>query len=167
MYDASDTIVGDMLGQRKEKMFHTIYYFSRTLNESQQNYTTREKELWAIVFAFDKCNLMILKHVRDQEKQAHVGFYTLSMLVLKELQLNLLARALRYLKCDQSKHKQHKKGNENPSHYKLNIAKSSMTMNMESLLRYQFKIHDSNQPDPSQKRNRLCRAEVDSANLGG
>ncbi|RDX84729.1 Retrovirus-related Pol polyprotein from transposon opus, partial [Mucuna pruriens] len=43
MYDASDTIVGAMLGQRKDKMFHTIYYFSCTLNESQQNYTTREK----------------------------------------------------------------------------------------------------------------------------
>ncbi|RDX82255.1 Retrovirus-related Pol polyprotein from transposon 17.6, partial [Mucuna pruriens] len=54
MYDASDTIVGAMLGQRKDKMFHTIYYFSHTLNESQQNYTTREKELLAIVFAFDK-----------------------------------------------------------------------------------------------------------------
>ena len=32
----------------------TIYYASHTLNEAQVNYATTEKELLAIVFAFDK-----------------------------------------------------------------------------------------------------------------
>ena len=31
-----------------------IYYASRTLNDAQLNYATIEKELLAIVFAFDK-----------------------------------------------------------------------------------------------------------------
>ena len=31
-----------------------IYYASRTLNDAQLNYATKEKELLAIVFAFDK-----------------------------------------------------------------------------------------------------------------
>lgn len=54
MCDASDTAVGAVLGQRKNKVFHTIYYASRTLDDAQRNYTTTEKELLAVVFAFDK-----------------------------------------------------------------------------------------------------------------
>ena len=54
MCDASDYAVGAILGQKKYKIFYTIYYSSRTLNESQLNYATSEKELLAIVFAFDK-----------------------------------------------------------------------------------------------------------------
>ncbi|XP_073039013.1 uncharacterized protein [Primulina eburnea] len=54
MCDASDTAVGAVLGQRKNKVFHTIYYASKTLNDAQLNYATTEKELLAIVFAFEK-----------------------------------------------------------------------------------------------------------------
>ncbi|XP_076941908.1 uncharacterized protein LOC143611612 [Bidens hawaiensis] len=52
--DASDFAVGAVLGQRKDKHFHPIYYASKTLNDAQENYTTTEKELLAVVFAFDK-----------------------------------------------------------------------------------------------------------------
>ncbi|XP_024028191.1 LOW QUALITY PROTEIN: uncharacterized protein LOC112093618 [Morus notabilis] len=54
MCDASDFAVGAVLGQRKDKNFHSIYYASRTLTEAHLNYTTTEKELLAVVFAFDK-----------------------------------------------------------------------------------------------------------------
>ncbi|XP_022007316.1 uncharacterized protein LOC110906501 [Helianthus annuus] len=54
MCDASDYAVGAVLGQRREKHFHPIYYASKTLNDAQENYTTTEKELLAVVFAFDK-----------------------------------------------------------------------------------------------------------------
>ncbi|XP_075497902.1 uncharacterized protein LOC142535434 [Primulina tabacum] len=54
MCDASDYAVGAALGQRRDKMFKAIYYASRTLNAAQQNYTTTEKEMLAVVFAFDK-----------------------------------------------------------------------------------------------------------------
>ena len=54
MCDASDFAVGAVLGQRKDKLVHVIYYASKVLNENQRNYTTTEKELLAIVFAFDK-----------------------------------------------------------------------------------------------------------------
>ena len=54
MCDVSDTAVGVVLGQRKDKKSHVIYYASHTLNEAQLNYATTEKELLAIVFAFEK-----------------------------------------------------------------------------------------------------------------
>ncbi|KAL4302470.1 hypothetical protein GQ457_10G014000 [Hibiscus cannabinus] len=54
MCDASDYAVGAALGQRRGKLFHVIYYASRTLNDAQVNYTTTEKELLDVVFAFDK-----------------------------------------------------------------------------------------------------------------
>ena len=41
-------------GQRREKMFHTVYYASKTLDEAPKNYTTTEKELLVVVFTFDK-----------------------------------------------------------------------------------------------------------------
>ena len=54
MCDASDYAIGAVLGQKREKIFQVIYYASRTLNDAQLNYATTEKELVAIVFAFDK-----------------------------------------------------------------------------------------------------------------
>jgi len=43
MCDASDYVVGVVLGQRKVRMFHTIYYASKVLNDAQINYATTEK----------------------------------------------------------------------------------------------------------------------------
>ncbi|KAK9046175.1 hypothetical protein V6N11_052074 [Hibiscus sabdariffa] len=54
MCDASDYAVSAVLGQRKGKFFHPIYYASKTLNDAQVNYTTTEKEMLAVIFAFDK-----------------------------------------------------------------------------------------------------------------
>lgn len=54
MCDASDMAVGAILGQRRNKVFHSIYYVSKTLQGSQVNYTMTEKELLAVVFAFEK-----------------------------------------------------------------------------------------------------------------
>ena len=54
MCDASDYAIGAVLGQKREKIFQVIYYASRMLNDAQLNYATTEKELLAIVFAFDK-----------------------------------------------------------------------------------------------------------------
>jgi hypothetical protein len=54
MCDASDYAVGAVLGQRIDNRFKPIYFASKTLQGGQLHYTTTEKELLAIVFAFDK-----------------------------------------------------------------------------------------------------------------
>ncbi|TQD85450.1 hypothetical protein C1H46_028973 [Malus baccata] len=54
MCDASDYAIGAVLGQRKDKLPHVIYYASRTLNDGQLNYSTTKKEMLAVVFALDK-----------------------------------------------------------------------------------------------------------------
>ncbi|XP_075087857.1 uncharacterized protein LOC142169835 [Nicotiana tabacum] len=46
MCDASDHTIGAMLGQRKDKIFYSIYYASKTLDDAQLNYTTTEKYLF-------------------------------------------------------------------------------------------------------------------------
>ena len=50
MCDASDCVMGAVLGQRKDKKPYVIYYASKTLNSAQMNYTTTEKELLGVVF---------------------------------------------------------------------------------------------------------------------
>nr|GFA00929.1 reverse transcriptase domain-containing protein [Tanacetum cinerariifolium] len=54
MCDASDYAVGAVLGQRVEKHFRLIYYASKTVNQAEANYTTTEKEMLAVVYAFEK-----------------------------------------------------------------------------------------------------------------
>ena len=60
MCDASDFAMGAVLGQRNEKILWTIYYASRTFNEAQENYSTTEKEMLAVVFACEKFRQYIL-----------------------------------------------------------------------------------------------------------
>ncbi|GKC78445.1 reverse transcriptase domain-containing protein, partial [Tanacetum coccineum] len=54
MCDASDYAVGAVLGQRKTKHFQPIHYASKTMTDAQSHYTTMEKELLAVVYAFEK-----------------------------------------------------------------------------------------------------------------
>ena len=60
MCDVSDYAVGAVLGQRRDKKLHAIYYASRNLDFAQINYATIEKELLTVVFALDKlCSYLV------------------------------------------------------------------------------------------------------------
>nr|GEW12883.1 hypothetical protein [Tanacetum cinerariifolium] len=54
MCDASDFEIGAVLGQHKTKHFQPIHYASKTMTKAQIHYTTTEKEMLAIVYAFEK-----------------------------------------------------------------------------------------------------------------
>ncbi|XP_070054220.1 uncharacterized protein [Nicotiana tomentosiformis] len=48
IYDASDVAVGAVLGQCINKIFHPVYYASKTMNDAQVNYTVTKNELLAM-----------------------------------------------------------------------------------------------------------------------
>nr|GEV76599.1 reverse transcriptase domain-containing protein [Tanacetum cinerariifolium] len=54
MCDASDFAIGGVLGLRQEKHFRLIHYASKTITEAESSYTTTEKEMLAVVYAFEK-----------------------------------------------------------------------------------------------------------------
>nr|GEZ06711.1 reverse transcriptase domain-containing protein [Tanacetum cinerariifolium] len=61
MCDASDYAVGAVLRQRVEKHFRPIHYASKTMNQAETNYTTTEKEMLAVIYAFEKfCSYLII-----------------------------------------------------------------------------------------------------------
>ena len=75
MCDASDFAMGAVLGQKDEKVFKAIYYASKTFNEAQENYSTTEKEMLAIVFACDKFRPYILgSHVIIHTNHATIKY---------------------------------------------------------------------------------------------
>nr|GFD33037.1 reverse transcriptase domain-containing protein [Tanacetum cinerariifolium] len=54
MCDAIDFAIGAVLGQRKTKHFQPIHYARKTMTEAQIHYTTTEKEMLFVVYAFEK-----------------------------------------------------------------------------------------------------------------
>nr|GFA21685.1 DNA-directed DNA polymerase [Tanacetum cinerariifolium] len=54
MCDASNFAIGAVLGQRQDKHFRPIHYTSKIMTEAELNYTTIEKEMLAVVYAFEK-----------------------------------------------------------------------------------------------------------------
>nr|GEW69041.1 reverse transcriptase domain-containing protein [Tanacetum cinerariifolium] len=54
MCDASDFAIGAVLGQRHEKHFRPIHYASKTMTKAESHYTMTEKEILAVVYAFEK-----------------------------------------------------------------------------------------------------------------
>nr|GFC20985.1 reverse transcriptase domain-containing protein [Tanacetum cinerariifolium] len=54
MCNASDFAIGEILRQRQTKHFQPIHYASKTMTVAQIYYTTTEKEMLAVVYAFEK-----------------------------------------------------------------------------------------------------------------
>ena len=51
---------GVVLEQKRNKLFHPIYYARKTLNGAHRNYTVTKQELLAVVYAFEKFQAYLL-----------------------------------------------------------------------------------------------------------
>nr|GEW64166.1 reverse transcriptase domain-containing protein [Tanacetum cinerariifolium] len=89
MCDASDFVIGSVLGQRKTKHFQPIHYASKTMTEAQIHYTTTEKEMLAVVYAFEKFRpyLVLSKSIVYTDHSALK--YLLSVCMAKKLLISL------------------------------------------------------------------------------
>ena len=84
MCDASDYVVGDVLGQRVDKKLNVIHYASKTLDSARRNYATTEKEFLAVVFACEKFRSYIV----DSKVTIHIDHAAIKYL-MKRKTLNL------------------------------------------------------------------------------
>ena len=82
MCNGSDYAIGVVLGQKGDKIFQVIHYASRTLNDAQMNYATTEKELLAIVFAFDKFRPYLI----GNKVIVHIDHSAIKYLMTKRMQ---------------------------------------------------------------------------------
>ena len=85
MCDASDYVVGVVLGQRVDKKVNVIHYASKTLDSAQQNYATTEKEFLEVVFACDK----FIAYIVDSKVIVHTDHGGIKYLMEKKKMLNL------------------------------------------------------------------------------
>nr|GFD21585.1 reverse transcriptase domain-containing protein [Tanacetum cinerariifolium] len=90
MCDASDYAVGAVLGQRIEKHFRPIHYAIKTMNQAEANYTTTEKEMIAVVYAFEKFRSYLIMN----KSIIYIDHSTLKYLFAKK---DAKARLLRWI----------------------------------------------------------------------
>nr|GFA37578.1 DNA-directed DNA polymerase [Tanacetum cinerariifolium] len=84
------TIKGAVLGQRHEKNFKPIHYASKTMNDAESNYTTTEKEMLAVVYAFEKFRSYLIMN----KSIVHTDHFALKYLFAKK---DAKARLLRWV----------------------------------------------------------------------
>nr|GEY13664.1 reverse transcriptase domain-containing protein [Tanacetum cinerariifolium] len=84
------TVKGAVLGQCHEKHFKPIHYASKTMNDVETNYTTTEKEMLAVVCAFEKFRSYLIMN----KSIVHTDHFALKYLFAKK---DAKARLLRWV----------------------------------------------------------------------
>jgi hypothetical protein len=80
MCDASNYVVGVVLGQRVDKKLNVIYYARKTTNGAQRNYATTKKEFLVVIFACDKFRPYIV----DSKVTVHTDHSAIKYLMNKK-----------------------------------------------------------------------------------
>nr|GFA75782.1 retrovirus-related Pol polyprotein from transposon 17.6 [Tanacetum cinerariifolium] len=84
------TVKGAVLGPRHENHFRPIHYASKTMNDAESNYTTTEKEMLAVVYAFEKFRSYLIMN----KSIVHTNHFALKYLFAKK---DAKARLLRWV----------------------------------------------------------------------
>ena len=58
--DASDYVIGVVLGQKVDSVEHAIYFISKNLEGAQFNYIVTEKELLVVIYALKNLGTILL-----------------------------------------------------------------------------------------------------------
>nr|GEV35029.1 DNA-directed DNA polymerase [Tanacetum cinerariifolium] len=74
------TVKGVVLGQCHEKHFKPIHYASKMINDVESNYTTTEKEMLAVVYAFEKFRSYLIMN----KSIVHTNHFALKYLFAKK-----------------------------------------------------------------------------------
>nr|GEZ16955.1 reverse transcriptase domain-containing protein [Tanacetum cinerariifolium] len=90
MCDASDFAIGVVLGKRHEKHFRPIHYASKTMTDAESNYTMTEKEMLAVVYAFENLRSYLIMN----KSIVHTDHSALNYLFAKK---DAKARLLRWV----------------------------------------------------------------------
>nr|GEY02477.1 reverse transcriptase domain-containing protein [Tanacetum cinerariifolium] len=90
MCDTSDFAIGAVLGQRHQKHFRPILYASKMMTDAKSNYTTTEKEMLAVVYAFEKFRSYLIMN----KSTVHTDHSALKYLFAKK---DAKARLLRWV----------------------------------------------------------------------
>nr|GFB58444.1 hypothetical protein [Tanacetum cinerariifolium] len=88
--DARDYAVSVVLGQRVEKHFRLIHHASKTITQAKLNYTTTEKEMLAVVYAFENFRSYLIMN----KSIVHTDHSALKYLFAKK---DVKARLLRWI----------------------------------------------------------------------
>lgn len=88
--DASDSSLGDVLGQKENKVHYAIYFISKNLTPIELNYTVTEKEFLAVVHAVNKFR----HYITGYEVFVHIDYSTIQFLMNKSITNGRITRWL-------------------------------------------------------------------------
>nr|GFB49292.1 reverse transcriptase domain-containing protein [Tanacetum cinerariifolium] len=143
--DASDFAIGAVLGQRYEKHFRPIHYASKTLTEAESNYTTTEKEMLAVVYAFIKFRsyLIMNKCIVHTDHSALKYLFTKKDVKARLLRWVLLLQEFDFdvldMKGAENLAADHLSRLENPYENVLDLKEINETFSLETLSKVTFR----------------------------
>nr|GEW28324.1 hypothetical protein [Tanacetum cinerariifolium] len=161
------TFKGVVLRKRQEKYFRPIHYASKTMTEAESNYTMTEKEMLAVVYAFDKFQsyLNMNKSIVYMDHSALKYLFTKKDSKARLLRWVLLLQEFKFKVIDtkgaENLSADHLSRLENPHQNMLEPKEINETFPLETLNMVFFMGINFMRPFPSSRRNKYILVAID------